>query len=67
MKFYVVSETTLREFLDRHAQGMTLEDEDASVLRATPVIQWASHNASGYADAHTALSQELAKDLGEKY
>jgi hypothetical protein len=37
MSDYIISEAVLREFLDYHAQGMALEDEQAKVLLERPV------------------------------
>lgn len=39
-RYFVIGESELRAFLYEHAQGMQLEDEDASVLTARPVEEF---------------------------
>ena len=61
-RYFVVSESELREFLDYHAQGMRLEDADADVLRARPVPAWATH----FARACPRNLEELVFDSSEE-
>lgn len=44
MKYYVISEEVLRQFLYEHAQDTPWDDECVDVLRTTPAIY--------YSDAH---------------
>ena len=37
MKYYIISELDLQDFLDIHAQGMKLSDEEVDVFYKHPV------------------------------